>query len=109
MKAAILDSAQKTLVPHRLRYRRTRSAAGQAATQKIRWRVHSKRPLHALGILASLLGVFKSLPGVLASGSVILLFVHLRGSAVRTSGTLVQHIYRLSISPGLLWACLASV
>jgi len=47
-------------------------------------------PMHPLGMLVSRLGVLKSLPGVLLSGLVILLFVRIRSRAMSLSGTLVQ-------------------
>ena len=47
-------------------------------------------PVHSRGVVVSPLGVLKSLPGVFLSGLVILLFVHLRSSAMSMSGTLVQ-------------------
>ena len=47
-------------------------------------------PVHSRGVVVSPLGVLKSLPGEFVSGLVILLFVHLRSSAMSMSGTLVQ-------------------
>ena len=47
-------------------------------------------PVHSRGVVVRPLGMLKSLPGVFLSGLVILLFVHLRGSAMSMSGTLVQ-------------------
>jgi hypothetical protein len=46
--------------------------------------------VHLTGVLVSLLGVLKSLPGVFVSRFVLLLFVGIRGGAMSMSGTLVQ-------------------
>ena len=51
--------------------------------------IHSV-PVRLLGMLVSLLGMFKSLPGVLLPGLVILFLMGFRGSTMGVGGTIVQ-------------------
>jgi hypothetical protein len=51
--------------------------------------IHSV-PVHLLGMLVSLLGVFKSLPGALLPGLMILFLMGFRGAAMSMGGTVVQ-------------------
>jgi hypothetical protein len=47
-------------------------------------------PVRLLGMLVSLLGVFKSLPGALLPGLMILFLMRFRGAAMSLGGTVVQ-------------------
>ena len=51
--------------------------------------VHSV-PVRLLGMLVSLLGVFKSLPGALLPGLMILFLMGFRSTAMSMGGTIVQ-------------------
>jgi hypothetical protein len=49
-----------------------------------------RAPVYLLGMLVSLLGVLKSLPGALVPGLVVLFLMGFRGAAMRVCGGIVQ-------------------